>query len=71
MAQGYYGDSSNYYSQYPTENKKYECQTGSFEGFFASSVEFCKHVKFDDKERKDNRDNRVGAQGPYVHRCNS
>ncbi|MGH9979964.1 MAG: hypothetical protein ACRD6U_00245 [Nitrososphaeraceae archaeon] len=26
MAQGYYGDSSsNYYSQYPTDDKKYEC----------------------------------------------
>ena len=47
MAQEYdkYGDSS--YSQYPTDDKKYECQTGPFEGFFVSSVEFCKHVKFD------------------------
>jgi len=62
MAQEYdkYGDSS--YSQYPTDNKKYECRTGPFEGFFVSSVEFCKHVKFDD--RKDNRDNRTGTQGP-------
>jgi hypothetical protein len=57
-----YGDSS--YSQYPTEDKKYECRTGAFEGFFVSSVEFCKHVKFDDKDRKDIRDNRTGAQGP-------
>ena len=24
---------------------KYECRTGPFEGFFVSSVEFCKHVK--------------------------
>jgi hypothetical protein len=65
MAQGYdnYGDS--YYSQYPTEDKKYECRTGPFEGFFVSSVEFCKHVKFDnDKDRKDVRDNRTGTQGP-------
>ena len=50
MAQGYddnyYGD--NYYSQYPTDDKKYECRTGPFEGFFVSSVEFCdaKHKKF-------------------------
>ena len=53
MAQEYdkYGDSS--YSQYPTDDKKYECRTGPFEGFFVSSVEFCKHVKFDDKDRKD------------------
>ena len=28
---------------------KYECQTGPFEGFFVSSVEFCKHIKLDDK----------------------
>jgi hypothetical protein len=59
----YYGHSS--YSQYPTDDKKYECRTGPFEGFFVSSVEFCKHVKFDDrKDRKDVRDNRTGAQGP-------
>jgi hypothetical protein len=50
------------YSTYPTESNKYECQTGPLEGFFVSSVEFCKHVKFDD--RKDNRDNKTGAQGP-------
>ena len=39
FAQGYdtYGDSS--YSQYPTDDKKYECRTGPFEGFFVSSVE--------------------------------
>jgi hypothetical protein len=63
MAQGYsdYGDSS--YSQYPTDDNKYQCRTGPFEGFFVSSVEFCKHVKFDD--RKDHsRDNRTGTQGP-------
>ena len=50
MAQGYdiYRD-NGYYSQYPTDDKKYECRTGPFEGFFVSSVEFCKHIKFDDK----------------------
>jgi hypothetical protein len=60
MAQGYdnYGD--NYYSQYPTDDKKYECRTGPFEGFFVSSVEFCKHIKFDDKKR----DGKVGPPGP-------
>ena len=67
MAQEYdkYGDSS--YSEYPTDDKKYECRTGPFEGFFVSSVEFCKHIKFDDKkdkDRKDIRDNRTGTQGP-------
>ena len=53
MAQEYdeYGDSS--YSQYPTNDKKYECRTGPFEGFFVSSVEFCKHIKFDKDDRKD------------------
>ena len=59
----YYGDS--YYSAYPTNDKKYECRTGAFEGFFVSSVEFCKFNKFDeDNDRKDNRDNRTGTQGP-------
>jgi hypothetical protein len=67
MAQEYdkYEDSS--YSQYPTDDKKYECRTGPFEGFFVSSVEFCKHVKFDDDKRRDhNRDNsnQTGTQGP-------
>ena len=59
MVQGYYDDSS--YSQYPTDDKKYECRTGPFEGFFVSSVEFCKHIKFDDKK---DRDRKVGPQGP-------
>ena len=44
---GSYDDDS--YSTYPTEDKKYECRTGPFEGFFVSSVEFCKHIKFDNK----------------------
>ena len=60
MAQGYdagYGDS---YSQYTTDDKKYECRTGPFEGFFVSSVEFCDAKKFDDKKR----DSRTGPQGP-------
>jgi len=63
MAQEYdkYGDSS--YSTYQTDDKKYECQTGPFEGFFVSSVEFCKHIKFDN-DRKDHRDNSTGTQGP-------
>ena len=59
-----YRDSS-YYSQYPTDDNKYQCRTGPFEGFFVSSVEFCKHIKFDDKDRKDiSRDNWTGTQGP-------
>ena len=48
-----YGDS--HYSQYQTEEKKYECRTGPFEGFFVGSVEFCKFNKFDkDNDRKEN-----------------
>jgi hypothetical protein len=66
MAQEYDKYRDSYYSQYPTDDKKYECRTGPFEGFFVSSVEFCKHGKFDnDKDRKDiSRDNRTGPQGP-------
>jgi hypothetical protein len=63
VAQGYgydnYGETN--YSTYPTDDKKYECRTGPFEGFFVSSVEFCKHGKFDKDDRKDNR---TGTQGP-------
>ena len=65
MAQEYdkYEDSS--YSQYPTDDKKYECRTGPFEGFFVSSVEFCKFNKFDKDDRKDIADNnQTGTQGP-------
>ena len=64
MAQEYdnYDDS---YSKYPTGDKKYECRTGPFEGFFVSSVEFCKHFKFDkDNDRKDNRTDIQGPAGP-------
>jgi hypothetical protein len=35
---------SNYYdknNKYPTRDKIYVCQSGQFEGFFVSSVEFC------------------------------
>jgi hypothetical protein len=67
VAQEYNTYSDSYYSQYPTDDKKYECRTGPFEGFFVSSVEFCKFNKFDDKkdDRKDvSRDNRTGTQGP-------
>jgi hypothetical protein len=54
------------YSDYKTKDKKYECRTGPFEGFFVSSVEFCDAKKFDDKrDHKDrDRDNKTGPQGP-------
>ena len=58
----YYGDSS--YSQYPTDDKKYECQTGPLEGFFTSSVEFCKHVKFEGTKDNNRDNNQTGTQGP-------
>src|SRR5688500_5971484 len=61
MAQGYNGDSSD--SKYPTDDNKYECRTGPLEGFFVSSVEFCKHVKFDKGDR-DRDNNQTGTQGP-------
>ena len=60
-AQEYGSYDDDIYSQYPTEVNKYECRTGPLEGFFVSSVEFCKHVKFDKDDRKDNR---TGTQGP-------
>ena len=63
MAQSYDTYSDSYYSTYPTDDKKYECRTGPFEGFFVSSVEFCKKVKFDKDESK--RDSNItGTQGP-------
>src|SRR5688500_1592662 len=63
-AQEYGSYDDEIYSQYPTEVNKYECRTGPFEGFFVSSVEFCKHVKFDDRKDNDRKDNRTGTQGP-------
>ncbi len=65
MAQEYDKYRDSYYSQYPTDDNKYQCRTGPFEGFFVSSVEFCKHVKFDDRKDNDRKDNnQTGTQGP-------
>ena len=66
---GAYDDDYNddRYSTYPTDDKKYECRTGPFEGFFVSSVEFCKHVQFDkdkDDRNRDNNNNQTGPAGP-------
>ncbi len=44
----------SYYSTYQTEDKKYECKTVPFEGFFVSSVEYCK-IKFNKDDSKINR----------------
>src|SRR5919112_2003147 len=66
MAQEYNDNSYGYnsYSKYPTDDKKYECRTGPFEGFFVSSVEFCKHIKLDDKKDRDAKVGPPGPQGP-------
>jgi hypothetical protein len=50
------------YSTYPTEINKYECQKGPLEGFFVSSVEFCKRGT----SIADGGDdvNQTGTQGP-------
>jgi hypothetical protein len=64
----YYGsggssyDANSYYSKYPTDDKRYECRTGPFEGFFVGSVEFCnvKH-KFDDRKDHRDRDNKTAT----------
>jgi hypothetical protein len=57
-----YGDDNSYYSKYPTHDKRYECRTGPFEGFFVGSVEFCnvKH-KFDDRKDHRDRDNKTAT----------
>ena len=58
-------DDDDSYSTYPTDDKKYECRTGPAQGFFVSSVEFCKFNKFDDRKDNDRKDNNVtGIQGP-------
>ena len=59
-------DKSSYsdYSEYKTKDKKYECRTGPFEGFFTSSVEFCFDEKFDKKDRdRDNRNRSTRSPG--------
>jgi hypothetical protein len=50
-------DSSDSYSKYPTKDNKYVCQRGPFEGFYVSSVEFCK-PDFDDKKDFKHDDNK-------------
>ncbi len=49
------------YSKYPTKDKKYECKTGQFKGFFVSSVEFC---KLDIPSGPQGPQGPVGPQGP-------
>lgn len=63
----YYGD-SNSYSKYLIEDKKYECRPGPFEGFFVSSVEVCKNVKFYDKDesKRDNIRTGINSTNLYI-----
>jgi hypothetical protein len=60
----YSQSSSSAYSDYKTKDKKYECRTGPFEGFFVSSVEFCDVKKSDDDKKRDHKDNRDNRTGP-------
>ena len=63
-----YDDDNDMYSEYPTDDNKYECRTGPLEGFFVSSVEFCKFNKFDNdkmiEKTLDRDNNQTGIQGP-------
>ena len=66
-----YNNEDEIYSHYQDEENKYECRTGPFEGFFVSSVEFCKNVKLDNKDdrKKDdskNDNNKTGTPSPVV-----
>ena len=63
MAHVYDGDDS-YYSQYPTDDKKYECQKGPLQGIFVSSVEFCKFNKFD---KDDSKRGSVNLRDNHLH----
>ena len=55
-----YNSDDETYSDYQDEENKYECRTGPFEGFFVSSVEFCKvEEKDDDRKKDDGRDNQT------------
>jgi hypothetical protein len=67
-AQEYDSYDNDMYSKYPTDENKYECRTGPFEGFFVSYVEFCKRttsiVDDDDKDDRGNGNVTIGPQGP-------
>ena len=52
------------YSKYPTKEKKYECRTGLFKGFFVSSVEFCKLDISTGKPGPQGPKGDTGATGP-------
>ena len=60
--------SSDSYSKYPTQDNKYVCQRGPFEGFYVSSVEFCK-PDFDDKKFDDKKDRHDDVKDRAVPIC--
>jgi YVTN family beta-propeller protein len=73
QSMGLYETNNNYdnndyvpssYSKYPTEENKYECQKGPLEGFFVSSVEFCKLKSPSSSERGQGSQGEPGPQGP-------
>jgi hypothetical protein len=61
-----YGYNDHKYSNYPTQINKYECQKGPLEGFFVSSVEFCKRAApiVEDDGRQSGSNVTIGPQGP-------
>ena len=62
--ENYYEDKK--YSKYPTNDYKYECQKGPFEGFFVSSVEFC-DPKLPVKDPIEKKDKKVPVKDAIVN----
>ena len=59
-----YGE--NYRSYYPTNDYKYECKKGPFEGFFVESVEFCDQ-KVPVKDPIEKKDKKVPVKDAIVN----
>ena len=59
-----YGE--NYRSYYPTNDYKYECKKGPFEGFFVESVEFCDQ-KLPVKDPIEKKDKKVPVKDAIVN----
>ena len=59
-----YNSDDETYSDYQDEENKYECRTGPFEGFFVSSVEFCKVKLAEKDDKKDIRKDNGSNQNP-------
>jgi hypothetical protein len=65
-AKNSYNNMDDKYSKHPSQDNKYECQRGPFQGFFVESVEFCNPDKFDD-DRKDHADKKIFKCGPETN----